>query len=99
MFQQMDKMGLNKISFKCIWFSHSKVAWGCFCIGRQADMQLLAPYRLYHLVLWDFLALITTAIIYRHSKLDNLHTAKCDDVGCDTATDALHRLDKVPLLS
>ena len=39
-------------------------------------MQLLALYCLDHLMLWDFLTLITTAIVYRYSKLDNLHTAQ-----------------------
>lgn len=35
-------------------------------------MQLLALYCLDHLMLWDFLTLIATAIVYRHSKLDDL---------------------------
>lgn len=46
-------------------------------------MQLLALHCLDHLMLWDFLTLITTAIVYRYSKLDNLHTAKLKELSND----------------
>ena len=62
-------------------------------------MQLLALYCLDHLMLWDFLTLITTAIVYRYSKLDNLHTAQLNSVMTDMACSVYTKHNTVPALN
>ena len=60
-------------------------------------MQLLALNCLNHLMLWDLLTLITTAIVHRYSKLDSLQMTMIHDVNFDRHTfsqNATHYMSK-----